>query len=700
MNERPIGKTGKVGGGLLAVTSMLVALFLLGSTGFFLQPAYAHAYPVSSVPPNGGQVRSLPSEVKITYTEGVAHGDFSVINSKGERVDIGNAMADPKNPAGIIIPLRQLPPGASEEGSVYTVKWKVLSVDTHTTEGSFFFVVGNAFPTREQILSSVQGAGSPEAAEAFSPYEPPIRWFLFLSTAVLVGSPITLLVVVNPVLKNSGGTITSFDNDEGSGKKDRNRHKGRVRLLLLSAAITLVVFATLLAVKQITSVYSNSKSLADELWSFITTTVLGNIWLVRVILSAGLIAVLLTIRRRPNVWNAASIAVGAATILSFSVTSHTASYIHDSLAIASDATHAAGAAVWAGGVVVLAVLLPPMLFKKTRQKKVDGASNPSVLLPMPSLLSRIIMRFSPIAIVGVTLAGANGLLMTSWHVPDWGALFSTLYGVSLLVKVALVVAAVAFGGVNRIVLLRRLSRDRDPLPFSNHAKTFTRSIRLELAMLVAVFFFSGLLTSAPTAVNTTELQAQSSSATTTAAGPLVLKGQFDNGMPVTLRVTPGSVGLNVFDVVITNQSGGPVQDIKNVRLLLHMTKQDLELPQMNLEPVQSQEGGSNGSLYSTVGAISTSGEWSARVAALVEGKFLTKTFEFSLSSSAESMNNMQGMNGMKEMNNMNNHVYGSNNNKTFEDTLRIAAVFMGVAAAGILVYEGYKVKLKGVQKRI
>lgn len=95
------------------------------------------------------------------------------------------------------------------------------------------------------------------------------------------------------------------------------------------------------------------------------------------------------------------------------------------------------------------------------------------------------------------------------------------------------------------------------------------------------------------------------------------------------------------------------------------------------------------------------GQWSARVAAFVEGKFMKKTFELSISNqAAESMdNNMHNMN--RSINNMNtttgitnnfmsNWNYGSNNNRTLEDSLRAGAVLMGITAAIMFVYEGYR----------
>jgi copper resistance protein C len=52
-------------------------------------------------------------------------------------VDQGGPRVDPAHPSVMRIAVKPLPPGT------YKVRWRVLSVDTHTTEGSFSFRVGS-----------------------------------------------------------------------------------------------------------------------------------------------------------------------------------------------------------------------------------------------------------------------------------------------------------------------------------------------------------------------------------------------------------------------------------------------------------------------------------------------------------------------------------------------------------------------------
>jgi hypothetical protein len=97
--------------------------------------AEAHAFLDHAEPRVGSTVPTAPRELVLSYTQNLepAFSSVEVSDGNGARVDLGN----PKFSAGVMrVGLKQLPPGT------YKVRWQVLSVDTHTTEGSFTFHVG------------------------------------------------------------------------------------------------------------------------------------------------------------------------------------------------------------------------------------------------------------------------------------------------------------------------------------------------------------------------------------------------------------------------------------------------------------------------------------------------------------------------------------------------------------------------------
>ena len=113
-----------------SLTGVFPLLLLLASGA-----AHAHAFLDHAEPRVGNQVASAPREVTLWFTQKLepAFSSITVTNAAGQRVDGGKARVSGNQ---MSVPLR-----AGGNGT-YHVNWHVLSVDTHTTEGSFTFQVG------------------------------------------------------------------------------------------------------------------------------------------------------------------------------------------------------------------------------------------------------------------------------------------------------------------------------------------------------------------------------------------------------------------------------------------------------------------------------------------------------------------------------------------------------------------------------
>ena len=109
------------------------ALFLL----FGAEAARAHAFLDRAEPRVGSSVAVAPRQLSLWFTQDLepAFTTVQVQNSAGARVDQGKPRIGPANV--MRVGLKPLPPGT------YKVLWHALSVDTHTTEGSFSFHVGS-----------------------------------------------------------------------------------------------------------------------------------------------------------------------------------------------------------------------------------------------------------------------------------------------------------------------------------------------------------------------------------------------------------------------------------------------------------------------------------------------------------------------------------------------------------------------------
>jgi copper resistance protein C len=97
----------------------------------------AHAFLKHAEPGVGGTVQTSPNEVRIWFTENIepAFSTVQVFNASGKEVDKRDVHLDRFNHALLHVSLPPL--GAGN----YKVVWRVVSVDTHVTNGNFTFRV-------------------------------------------------------------------------------------------------------------------------------------------------------------------------------------------------------------------------------------------------------------------------------------------------------------------------------------------------------------------------------------------------------------------------------------------------------------------------------------------------------------------------------------------------------------------------------
>ena len=112
---------------------ILIAAALLAALGSLA--AQAHAFLDHASPLVGSTVASAPREVSLTFSQNIeaSFSSVEVTDGKGTRVDQGKSQVSGNT---MSVGLKSLSAGT------YRVRWHVLSVDTHKTEGSFTFTVG------------------------------------------------------------------------------------------------------------------------------------------------------------------------------------------------------------------------------------------------------------------------------------------------------------------------------------------------------------------------------------------------------------------------------------------------------------------------------------------------------------------------------------------------------------------------------
>jgi copper resistance protein C len=111
-------------------------LFLVAAIFVLAGKADAHAFLLKSDPTVGATV-STQKTLRLEFSEGVelSLSGVDVVNGSGGVVPIQNTHFNGSDRKVLVTDLPPLPPGP------YRVKWHVVSVDSHRTEGDFSFTV-------------------------------------------------------------------------------------------------------------------------------------------------------------------------------------------------------------------------------------------------------------------------------------------------------------------------------------------------------------------------------------------------------------------------------------------------------------------------------------------------------------------------------------------------------------------------------
>ncbi|TMJ26945.1 MAG: copper resistance protein CopC [Alphaproteobacteria bacterium] len=126
-------KRSRAGWACLPAAAATIAYFALAAD------LLAHARLKRANPAVGGvvSVMTLPAELQVWFSEPVepALSSIEVRAADGTRMDRGDLRGDAADRTQLRLTLLPLPP------STYRVVWRVVSVDTHRTNGSFPFRV-------------------------------------------------------------------------------------------------------------------------------------------------------------------------------------------------------------------------------------------------------------------------------------------------------------------------------------------------------------------------------------------------------------------------------------------------------------------------------------------------------------------------------------------------------------------------------
>jgi len=351
----------------------------------------AHAYIVATQPAMNGSYATLGGSIAVSFDEPITilNSDALVVDDdSGRRVDRHDAHIDPEDATRLIVEVpRQLAPG------FYTVRWRVISADTHVVHGDY------------QIGVGVQLNAIKRSHET-SPFDPAtalpslIRWLSLLG-ALLAAGALALDRLVLRTLKPPSPQSEAIA---------RRAAVIGVGLVLLAALPALLVQGAAV-----------SGHLSGALGPTLHSR-WGVAWMIR--LGAAVVLVLVV----AFAWRRAAILgiIAACMILAgFSASGH-ALALHGSASVVAfwmDFAHLVASSVWIGGVLVLA----PIVFAHR------------------GLAPALFARFTPLAMGAVAVILVSGVYAAVVHIPSFADLVHTSYGLILLAKVALVAVLLLFG---------------------------------------------------------------------------------------------------------------------------------------------------------------------------------------------------------------------------------------------------------------
>ena len=363
-----------------------------------------------SSPAAGHVVARAPREVRVEFTDDVRPGPRNAAVENGG----GSILRAPARAAGhtLVLPLRALRDGD------YTVRWSIVSDDGHEEEGIVAFAVGVG---REPPLATLGTRGVVTWQRVVA------RTLLFLGILVAAGAAAFTLLVLRPLKL-------------GDGMLRREAHLIFFGCLAAFAGADLLIHG------------GTSDGTRFERVIQVGATVAA----------VGAAAAALTPIYRRLRWVAWPCALGLAAVPTL------AGHALDAdqplvLAPVADLAHLSAAALWFGGLLSLAFVLP------SAAEEARG---------------RAVRRFSALALGAVLLVGAAGVARAATELGEVDDLWLTSYGRAIVAKTAIFAPLLALGWLNRVALVDAFARLR-------------RSTLVELALLTGIVVAVGVLTDLP-----------------------------------------------------------------------------------------------------------------------------------------------------------------------------------------------------------
>lgn len=472
--------------------------------------ARAHGRVKRTSPAAGAHLGAAPREIRLEFTEvpDLTFSNVKLLSADGREVSLAPLAYSAESRRTVVAAIR----GALASGT-YVVQWQLAGDDGHPIRGRFNFVIAPGAMTKAGAATADSvnaGAAAPASADsesgsmqmhhdptslpegaefgAGSPAFVVIRWIQYLALLLTIGAVAFRRFVLRGERDRRAGSDSVF--------ADAGRRAAM--LGLLGVGVGVLTLATRLYAQSYAMHGASGAADVSSMMQMVRSTRWGGGWLLNL---AGLLvsgvgfAMALRAQRHahapgdkgtaiPTPLSPWSIATLGAVLLAIfpALSGHAAAAPRSpGLAIVADALHVLGASSWLGTLAVLLLAGVPAAVQRGDSQRA-------------AIVADLVNAFHPVALLSASLAALTGIFAAWLHVGRLPSLWGTRYGLTLLVKLA-VLSVVALTGAYNWRFVK-------PALKSDAATTrFRRSASVEVAVTVVVLLVTAILVALPTPVD-------------------------------------------------------------------------------------------------------------------------------------------------------------------------------------------------------
>lgn len=424
----------------------------------------------SSQPAEGDTVRTDVEQIRLSFTQRIELR-YTAVTLRNAIGDTIAGSLEPFGDANLEVLFRLS--SALASGS-YAADWRTAGADGHVVRGTVRFMVEGAAAASPTVPTLAPG--TPQMvphAEAptdlnLTPWSVALRWLNFLALLLCIGG-VFFQALVDRV---RGGVAVSDAYHTGMIVAAR-------RLAFMGVGLGLMILVPRLLV-QSAALHERTRMLdAGLLFTLLRDTNWGRGWIVQLLGLLGFGAALLIASKGSLLnWGIGGVAAMLLAIAP-ALSGHAAANERTPLLVAGeDAIHVLAAGSWLG---TLAYVLLAATRRALRPPD-EGATRE---------LAALVRDFSPLALICVSVLLLTGVLSAVTHLGAIADLWTTSYGRTLSIKLAVVILVLGTGFYN-------WRRVRPALGTAAGTLRLQRSAAIELLLAVVVLGLTAVLVALPT----------------------------------------------------------------------------------------------------------------------------------------------------------------------------------------------------------